>query len=88
VITQHFKYDALFVFGRYGFLEPDEIKNNGYKVIKTETSHTVKSEGKGTKKDQNLVHVGVVDAHAAKDGESFDKVLVVLGEGQVVEFVD
>lgn len=34
-----------------------------------------------------LVHVRVVDAHAAEDGEGLHEVLVVLRERQVVEFV-
>lgn len=35
-----------------------------------------------------FVHVRVVYAHTAEDGEGLDEVLVVLGEGQVVELVD
>lgn len=36
----------------------------------------------------NYLHVCVVYAHATEYGKSFEEVLVVLGEGQVVEFVD
>lgn len=35
-----------------------------------------------------LVHVRVVDAHAAEDGKGLHEVLVVLREGQIVELVD
>ena len=90
MIAQHLKYDALLVFSRYGFLEPGEMKNNGWTVIKTDALYTVKTKIKirETKKNPKLVHVGVIDPHAAKDWESFDKILVILGEGQIVEFVD
>lgn len=30
----------------------------------------------------------VVDAHTAEDGERFDKVLVILGKGVFIEFID
>ena len=34
------------------------------------------------------LHVGVADAHSAKYGEGLHKVLIILREGQVIEFVD
>ena len=34
-----------------------------------------------TKRKGIYLHVGVADAHAAKDGESFDEILVVFGKG-------
>lgn len=34
-----------------------------------------------------LVHVRIVDAHAAEDRKRLDEILVILGERQIVEFV-
>jgi hypothetical protein len=38
VIAQHFEYNALLIFGRYGFLEPEEIENNSWAVIQNDAT--------------------------------------------------